>query len=262
MSIEKVGGNVLLQRVSGAAEFGKIGGDVRAEGITELSVAKAGGNIQAEVQSIAGPIQAGGDIQMKVTGIGSSGADLKAGGDITLLVDPGISVNLAVDSGADEISIRVGNQLVNLEEGSFQGVLGAGGPLLRLDAGGTVQVSDAVEGDVDLEHDFGVDFTSLQQNMDRLSEHAARISDAASRKVDEAVRHAEKRMQHAMRTMERKMPGMVGNIPAPDRPASPGQASASAISNEERMAVLKMLQEKKISLEQAEKLLSVLEGRS
>jgi hypothetical protein len=43
-------------------------------------------------------------------------------------------------------------------------------------------------------------------------------------------------------------------------PKGPSE-SAGEVSNEERLAVLNMLKEKKITLEEAEKLLSALEGK-
>ncbi|MGE5222970.1 MAG: SHOCT-like domain-containing protein, partial [Omnitrophica WOR_2 bacterium] len=45
-------------------------------------------------------------------------------------------------------------------------------------------------------------------------------------------------------------------------PASRPEAAAEPVSEDERMLILKMLEEKKISAEEAEQLLSALEGKS
>jgi hypothetical protein len=265
--LEKVGGNVLLQHVDGLADLGKVGGDMRGDGILELHLMKAGGDLQASVQKIAGSIQAGGDLQLKLTEIGSDGSSIRAGGDIALWVDPTIALNLLVESRGEEIRIHVGEQVAELRENTFQVILGEGGPVLKLDAGGAVVVTDTPDDEFEPMDDFEIDFSSMKQQVDRINEHAARISELANRRVEESMRHAEKRIQHAMRNMERRMPGFTGIPPMPERPAVPAQPASSAgasanITNDERMAVLKMLQEKKITLEQAEKLLAVLEGRS
>ena len=46
-----------------------------------------------------------------------------------------------------------------------------------------------------------------------------------------------------------------------ERPVAPPPPPSEPVSDEERLSILKMLQEKKISREEAEKLLAALEGK-
>ncbi len=93
-----------------------------------------------------------------------------------------------------------------------------------------------------------------------------------SRQVEQATSRAAKRAEEAARRVERhaerqarRWKGTVStgpwnwdfnsqNVPTPPAPPS------EPVAEEERMAILKMLAEKKITAEQAEQLLNALEG--
>ena len=82
----------------------------------------------------------------------------------------------------------------------------------------------------------------------------------AMKRADEAVRRAERHAERQARRWGR------GGSPGPwdfgnkGAPAPPGASRSEPVAEEERMAILKMLQEKKITAEQAEQLLQALEG--
>jgi hypothetical protein len=76
---------------------------------------------------------------------------------------------------------------------------------------------------------------------------------AAQRKADRKARAAAARAARKER-QSRGERGYTIMPPPPSKPVDP-------VSEEERMMILQMLQDKKISVEQAEKLLAALEGR-
>ncbi len=87
-----------------------------------------------------------------------------------------------------------------------------------------------------------------------------RAQERAQARTDAAIRRAEGKMRAHDRRM--KSGGVIfrGAGVSPERPAGPMPPADQPISDEERLTILRMLQEKKISLEDAEKLLSALEG--
>jgi hypothetical protein len=98
------------------------------------------------------------------------------------------------------------------------------------------------------------------------------FSERITRRVEEATRRAQLKTEHAMRraderirAAERRSSHMgvsVGNWSAgAGRPAAPTPPVNEQVSDEERLTILRMLQEKKISREEAEKLLAALEGK-
>ncbi len=99
--------------------------------------------------------------------------------------------------------------------------------------------------------------TFPDETMDKIS----RKIDASARKTDEKMRRAEHKMrraEHKARRAERKAKRRKVKVPVgrPGRPTPPSMP----VSDDERLLILKMLEEKKISATDAEKLLSALEA--
>jgi hypothetical protein len=107
---------------------------------------------------------------------------------------------------------------------------------------------------------------------ERVQEKLRRAQEKLDRKIAEAQRRAEQRAREAERRnrIHERHAGHPGareprswsfNWPStPDTPTSPVPPS-DPVSDDERMVILRMLEQKKISPEQAEQLLSALEGK-
>ena len=85
---------------------------------------------------------------------------------------------------------------------------------------------------------------------------------SGSRRADEAVRRAER---HAARQAGHAKRGLVigrwnWDFKGAPKPPVPPEPPSEPVSEEERMAILKMLAEKKITAQQAEELLNALDG--
>lgn len=106
-----------------------------------------------------------------------------------------------------------------------------------------------------------------QDEMDRIMEQARESSELAAAQSHEKIRRAQEKLERKLTAAQRKAElrakaaerrsqrgtGFSWPPPAEKRPKT-------AISDEERLVVLRMLEEKKISLEEAEQLLAALEG--
>jgi hypothetical protein len=96
----------------------------------------------------------------------------------------------------------------------------------------------------------------------RAQEKIARTQERLARKMEAAARKAEQRAQAAER--RRGSRGFSFSWPgAPQPPGAPftPREQKEPVTEEERLMILRMLEQKKISLEQAEKLLAALEGK-
>jgi hypothetical protein len=85
-----------------------------------------------------------------------------------------------------------------------------------------------------------------QEKIARAQERLARKMEAASRKAEQRGRASAGRSVHA--------------YPWPPQPPNPPEAK-EPVSDEERLMILRMLEQKKITLEEAENLLAALEGK-
>jgi L-aminopeptidase/D-esterase-like protein len=94
---------------------------------------------------------------------------------------------------------------------------------------------------------------------------AADISERVRRQVEQRLSVARRQVEAAQRRVEREVergtrgPGS-GRLSIDVKFGGPKAAPREAISEEERIAVLKMLEEGKISVEDAQRLLAALEG--
>lgn len=123
---------------------------------------------------------------------------------------------------------------------------------------------------------------SMRLNAAKLSEEQARriedrareASERAASRAQERIRRAQEKMEQKMAAAQRKMEiksqlrerasrhghrNWRFNIPTPAIPVTP---MGDPVSEDERLMILHMLEEKKITIEEAEELLSALEGKS
>lgn len=241
VSIRDVGGNVTLQSVADDLTLRDVRGNVTANG--------------------------GDDVVMYLNPQASNTYNITAGDDILLVLYAKADATLTLHG--DEISVDWPG-IENEEDSSERVVtLGNGSAQITLNAGGDVRVTnrpDAAESADEFGNFAGINFDWSNFGKD--------FDDRVSKRVNEATRRAQKKIEEATKRIERhthraeqKSHGFKGaleigrwnwDLGAKGTPQPPKEP----VSDEERMTILKMLQEKKITAEDAEKLLSALDGGS
>ncbi len=96
----------------------------------------------------------------------------------------------------------------------------------------------------------------ISRRVDQATQRAQRKIDEAARRIEQKTRDAERRTTRGKGFLE------VGRWNWDFAPKGVPMPNKTQVSDEERLAILKMLQEKKITAEEADKLLSALEGGS
>jgi len=279
LSVRACAGDFSAEKVGSDASLRDINGELRLKWVgSDLYLRDLGGNVDAQTAADAVLfLQPKPDAKVMV----------KAGADILLRLSATIDAELFLQGGSME-SIRVDFPGVEPgEEGMTRQVkLGAGTAKINLTAKGDLIVTSRAEewqslADFDnngLDEIFSGDFPGIPadfhkrtskyvqeaaQRAVRASEQARRQSDRAQRRVDAALRRAEDKMRAAERRSH--FTGVIVHS-GPGKPFSlsssmPPTPPAEPVSDEERLTVLKMLQDKKISLQEAEKLLTALDGK-
>jgi hypothetical protein len=108
----------------------------------------------------------------------------------------------------------------------------------------------------------------------RIEDRAREASERANARAQDRIRHAQERMEQKLERAQRKIENKAQaheraarhgrhswsfTIPTPPNPVIP---PGEPVSDDERLMILRMLEQKKISMEEAEELLSALEGKS
>jgi hypothetical protein len=284
--IEKVGGGCLIEGVSDSIVIHKIGGDLtlrQAAGSVEVNM--VGGEI--DIQMIGGAVsaRAGGNLKLYITEDLGGPVSLRAGGSAELYVPSNVNAEFVLNSSAQSIALVLRNQsqqmVDDMDAGHFQFSLGGGEQRVELRTGGDMRVSDesrepeSITGELERRENAWKEARERRGHpswsggfgFDRTSAWA----DMISRRAQEAARRAEQRAQSAMRRTEDQIRQAAereihrsewrGGGPRPPAPPAPSRPQRNAVTEQERLMVLQMLQENKISVDQAEKLLAALEGR-
>ncbi len=239
VSIRDVDGNVSLESVS-----------------DDLALRDVRGNVSANVAE---------DVVLYLNPQPGNAYAITAGDDILLVMPP--KANALLTLSADEIDIEW-KGVENEEDATSRVItLGDGSAVVTLSAGGDIRVTNQSNAG-DSAEDFGnfagigMDWSGFGERISRQVEQAARratkqADDALRRAADSRKRFEEGVERHARVNVNAKAGRWNWDLSPKGVPMKP---PTQQVSEEERMVILKMLQEKKISAEDAEKLLSALEG--
>lgn len=263
-SLRSAKGDLYVKNAYGDVSVRDVEGSIMLESVADdLALRGARGNIKVNV---------GEDVVVYLDPKADGQYSITAGDDILLVLLPNANVTLSMQG--DEIDVDWPG--VENQEDVTERVLtlGDGSAKIMLSAGGDVRVTNKADAGESAE-EFG-NFAGLNFDWsgfgEMISRKVERATGQVARRAEEAARRAEKLAGEAARRAERhaerharhwKANAGVGrwnwdfnsqNIPTP--PAPPPEP----VADEERMAILKMLQEKKITSEQAEQLLNALEG--
>jgi hypothetical protein len=273
-------GNLVLKDFDGSASV-TVGGDVTLSFDPSSGNDfrfEAGGNLICRIPSDASvriEVTQGGQVVSKLPGAqqsspangqsvfilgeGDSQVSLTAGGDVVL-------TGLPRDWEVDDIEVEMGQDFESMASTI------------------TEQVTQQIEAQMEmLEEQLESQFGNLSnilntaglagQKAERMSERAREASERAQARAEEKMRRAQEKLQRKLETARRRaeMRARSAERAARDRrrriePVERGFARSEPpqepVTDEERLMILQMLEQKKISAEEAEQLLAALEGRS
>ncbi len=286
LRVDKVGGSCWVDDVKQPSAIQRIGGDLALyHVVAPVQVEHIGGS--GDILVTGGGLveaRAGGDLRLYMNAI-EGHLSLLAGACVELHLPPSVNADLSLDSGAESIDVDLNNQHEvihqSIEESRYEFRIGEGGTPIMVRAGGDILVSDeeaeprVISEEIDSrenawkeareqwnnfpwEGGFGFSRNSAWAEM--VSRRAQEATERAERRANAAMRRTEERIRQAaergMRQADMQF-AMGGPTPPPPPPPPP----APKVTEQERLMVLEMLKENKITVEQAEKLLAALEGR-
>jgi len=266
-AVENIGGDGSVRDVDGMLTIDEVGSDLYVR------------NVHGAVT-----VKAGADVALYLSPLPDQTYDVTAGDDLIVRLAPESNVKLHLNADSyesiqvDFLGVKLPEDCTSCEvligeqkEGIAEMVLTAGGDLLVTSQADRWQsASDFDSGNwrippippiPPLPPDFSERINRrVQASLERAKIHI----DAASRRADVKVQAAMRRAEAKARAAEVRARSWRGKVVVGGR--TPMNISDSTpqddpVSDNERLIILKMLQEKKVSLEEAEKLLAALEGK-
>ncbi len=289
VQIPNVSADLRIRRVEGDVNIGNVGADATVREVSgEVHISHVGADLYvSDVESSCTVDHVGSDLVLSMPFFPGNAYRFRAGSDVVCRVPPGISARFIV-SAPNEVKVADEDAAI-VQEGERQIVtFGAGEAEVFIEAGSEVRlVSEPEEepgisivGDFDIDlGDFG--FGNLEEkltDMERIlaeklsglderlrvniERQAARVEKEAERLRKQAEKQAE-RLQRAAERRARRFSFSWGSTPPhPPTPPTPTTPRADPVSDEERLLILRMVENKQISVEEAERLLAALEGRA
>lgn len=291
VTAKSISGDFSLRVGNGPCAIETIGGDASIRDVNgEVAIQCVGSDLY--LRNIRGSINvnADADVALYVDPLPGNTYTATAGDDIIVRLPPKVDLELhLVGAEAENVNVNIPGVEFSGDSATYDLFIGEEKENIAkmyLTSGDDLLVtsqSDAWESAAD----FGVDMNDfgawgippipplppefserinrrVQAAMERAHAHieeAGRHAETTGRRVEAAVRRAEAKARAAgVRARRGQVNMRIGRWDWDISPQGP-VASAEPPSDEERLTILRMLKEKKISLEDAEKLLAALEGK-
>ncbi len=255
LSLRGARGNLYVKSAKGDVSIRDVDGSITLKSVADdLALRGVHGNIKVNVAE---------DVVVYLEPR-DDGSYLVTAGDDILMVLP-TSANATISMQGDEIDVQWPGVKNEPEATQRTVILGSGAAKINLNAGGDIRLTNQAN-TADSADEFG-NFAGLNFDWsgfgERISRQVQAATTRATRSAEEAARRAERHAERQARRWGRTPPPPPGpwvDFGPKGMPTPPGTPKSDPVSEEERLAILKMLQDKKITAEQAEQLLKALEG--
>lgn len=260
LNVRSIEGDFTVEKVAGNATFRDVEGELAARQVqANLSLRDIEGDIVARSHGNA-------DLRLEP----EADVQVEAKGNLFCYVEDDAGIDVSLHSGGQSITLDTpnGRQVINKEDHKFN--LGDGGIDMRLSAAGHIDFrAGGKVGDfgMDLDLDFVDEMAGLadeisdqvtsqvETQLEALNEQLTALGDRFRNSGNRRANAVQRRVELAQHKLERKLHGRGGRVVVSAvKPTEP-------VSAKERALILQMVQEKKISVADAEMLLNTLEGR-
>ncbi len=297
--IEGIAGDLLAKHIRGDLTIRNLGGDCVVSDLDQqLSTKGTGGDLL--VSEVGGGIDAAasGDIHARFSPVPWQTYALESQGDMYIQVPSDCHATFLIHSQQESITLQIGDDAKRIQGKETTFEVGEGGPQIQLSAAGEVTLSDTT-GQWSPELTFDADLKGLagqitqqtsaqiQDQLSTLEKHLEQHLSGVAKslegldlppekiahiqsKIEGASQRAAQKVQKATRKAEAKLEKHIAQAQKKARRQRPPfnldeflsqqEHAPQSATDEERLMILNMLQEKKITAEQAEDLLSALEG--
>jgi DUF4097 and DUF4098 domain-containing protein YvlB len=296
--VRDVAGECALGQVNGSLQVRDVDGDFQSEAVGgnahiddvrgQCTVKKVGGNLTFdEVSGGVTAEQVGGNARVKPPFAPGTAYRISAGGNVDIHIPENASLSLALRAGGG-VRSKVAGLTLEKADGQMQGALGDGAASLEAKAGGSITLrgggaADGPPGEFEFDMDFLDDLEDigpmiearvgeamaqmeiqLQQGLGQFDSDKLRIkieraaeksARAAERAAEEVRRAAEREAQKARMRAERSQRRWERTSGQKARPRP------EPVSEEEQLRILRMVEQGKVTPEQAADLLEAMKGR-
>jgi hypothetical protein len=207
LDIGHVGGDLTVANVGSNLVVRKVGGDFTCDATGSISAEMVGGDSNLRLTGGA-RLRTGGDIRLSINAQSQDEVVVKAGGDIDLFIAPDMNAQLDLTSGGRDIVVLMNGNRDAYEQENKILTLGAGERSIRVKAGGDIRVTDEPMEMRNLEDEFvhmEYEFHAGHANGPvQDPQYWVDFDARIHERTTEASRRAEDRVKAAMERVERE----------------------------------------------------------
>jgi hypothetical protein len=280
-----IGGDVTLSNLQGMLDAEKISGDLLVNESQSIHANKVNGDV--DLFHVRGDIavKTSGDVSLQPADKSVERIDLEANGDVDLYWPSALGASFDLNSDGGEIEIALGDRDEDLETQHAEFVHADGKVKVGVHANGDISITSHLRkaprvdvtgaaGRLDDSKSWEDEFTAgfhekwgqFEKEFDRFPERFEKTFGEKMDHVGDRIEKAMHKIKHGVRMdINGKRAVVIATALAGKQAERSGEQPApksEPVTEDERKMILKMLQEKKISVEEAEKLFETLEGRS
>lgn len=264
---DTVQGDCQLQQIAGPVELQKVQGDCAVNGVSaDLTLRDVGGDVV--IKGIAGRVYLHGRDDVRVQGPLCAGKhELSADSTLSLSWNPDDPLTLLA------IAPKINNQLplenLQRQEGQLMGQLGDGSATVMLQAKERITLKGRSEEERKWSHDEAeFDFARLGEKL------AAELSSKAQEVVEQIAPELNSRVETTLRSLQTSLERVISELenpkqrtqqppsppppPPPSATATPKSAEPAPDRTAEQLRILRLLEQKLITIEEANVLLARL----
>jgi hypothetical protein len=293
LTAEHVSGDASARKIQGRCRLSEVAGNLDLRGVEDSLAANCSGNARLRLYDLDGEgysLEAGGNLSVEIPPDASVDIKLHSAGESIRLRLEGQIKNL--NAASHELTLGNGGSAMQLSAGGSisleAGPVGSFGrdeeADMDEDLGNFVDLSAQISRQVEAQmqavtRQINEQLASLTASMNQIGfsdEQRQRILEQARRSSERAAERAQEQARRAQEKLERKLEAVRRRNEMKDRHAEkrgrrsinveigvqPTEPAPESVSDEERLTILRMLEQKKISLAEAESLLDALEGKS
>jgi hypothetical protein len=264
---EKVGGNCRIKNVSGTLDIQKAGGKFLGQSIIKIvGGTKIGGSFTARDLQLSGDLDVGGRIRL-VNADFADDQKLRAGGNIDVIITgEERDYIFKLRSGDEMIKIKVQEDDIEHRGSTYDYQIGQGVVTVTLAAGGNVSLTDLTDFEEEIVGDLSDQFEFEESAFSEMIHDRVQ---SATKMAEARVKSAEIHLEKIKERLEKQRgidldfgfgeSEQSGRSQEPSVPHVKRPVGKKGATDEERLMILQMLQEKKITVEEAETLFRALE---
>lgn len=265
VEISRVSGSCLVQNVDGALVVHGVGGNLKGKDcFGSVNADRISAGVELLSLHAGAEIRAMGDIHLGFLSENFDPVRLRTAASIYLNLPFELDAEMKVKSNAHLTELVIGERQEKIHHRKHVLLVGEGRRKFELEAGGKVRVVAEQIEDTDILRLFE-ELETLWNEMKR-ENIARREADKSESEKDEGVditqeemKQAEERVQQAIRQVENRLQAMGYETPQNSSASQNGARESSDLTGE-RLIIMRLVGENKISIEDADKLLEALES--